>query len=54
MPAAQRVELFVRVVTAALQSHGVLQRLQSVQQLDEHDVEGAFQARRMVLAVPTR
>jgi hypothetical protein len=40
-----RIDLLVRLLVIALQSHDVLRRLCAVQQLDAHDVEGAFQAR---------
>jgi inositol-pentakisphosphate 2-kinase len=45
MPGESRLDLLVRVLVLALQSHGVLHRLRAVQHLDEYDVEGAFQAR---------
>ncbi len=50
MPGHMHVELLLRVLAEALQSHGVLRRLLAVQQLDAHDVEGAYQARACPLA----
>ena len=50
-PPAARLELLLRLLAAALRAHGVLPRLLAAQQLDAHDVEGAFQARPSLLVV---